>query len=297
MGRLKQLVCSHDWSPWRVGAFPSLSELEGDFSDEAAAFEEERRAALGIKGLPGAGMSEETYRYYAHQLCKKCGKVNIQHRPGVGSSQSSASAGDAASEGQLRAVVTFYFGDGADPALEAVVVDLDGDSRISVFLPAAYLDKILVDARDIPGVSSETLKRVSWFFTELVVARRTNPAIVGDGRLPLRDEWPTDPDLTIEVQLIVSEESERAGRLRAITNFEPPDSQNQTIAEFGFTAAELGFFAIWDTLARTWRREFMDEAIEPMRTLCSLYSERGIPSLTELGAAPFAVWPNPLTTA
>ena len=51
----------------------SMSEDAGDTSDEAWELDRRTREAIGVKGLPGLGVSEEVDESFEHRVCPKCG--------------------------------------------------------------------------------------------------------------------------------------------------------------------------------------------------------------------------------
>src|SRR5680860_628176 len=67
---LRQRFCRHEWGPWRAGMLQSMSEDAGDTSDEAWEFDRRTREALGVKGLPGLGVSEEVDGSFEHRVCR-----------------------------------------------------------------------------------------------------------------------------------------------------------------------------------------------------------------------------------
>ncbi len=58
----------------------SMSESAGDASDEAWEFDRRMREAVGVKGLPGLGISEEVDESFEHRICPKCGNVEVRVR-------------------------------------------------------------------------------------------------------------------------------------------------------------------------------------------------------------------------
>jgi hypothetical protein len=58
----------------------SMSESAGDTSDEAWEFDRRTRERLGVKGLPGLGISEAVDESFEHRLCPKCGKADVRER-------------------------------------------------------------------------------------------------------------------------------------------------------------------------------------------------------------------------
>jgi hypothetical protein len=58
----------------------SMSESAGDTSDAAWEFDRRTRERLGVKGLPGLGVSEEVDESFEHRLCPKCGDVEVRER-------------------------------------------------------------------------------------------------------------------------------------------------------------------------------------------------------------------------
>jgi hypothetical protein len=57
-----------------------MSEDAGDTSDEAWEFDRRTRGALGVKGLPGLGVSEEVDGSFEHRVCPKCGSFDVRER-------------------------------------------------------------------------------------------------------------------------------------------------------------------------------------------------------------------------
>ncbi len=58
----------------------SISESAGDASDEAWEFDRRTRERLGVKGLPGLGVSEKDDESFEHRRCPKCGTVDVRER-------------------------------------------------------------------------------------------------------------------------------------------------------------------------------------------------------------------------
>jgi ribosomal protein L32 len=58
----------------------SMSESAGDTSDEAWEFDRRTKEALGVKGLPGLGVSEEDDESIEHRVCPKCGNFDVRVR-------------------------------------------------------------------------------------------------------------------------------------------------------------------------------------------------------------------------
>jgi hypothetical protein len=58
----------------------SMSESAGDTSDEAWEFDRQTRERLGVKGLPGLGVSEKDDASFEHRRCPKCGNVDVRER-------------------------------------------------------------------------------------------------------------------------------------------------------------------------------------------------------------------------
>ena len=58
----------------------SMSESAGDTSDKAWEFDRRTRERLGVKGLPGLGISEAVDESFEHRLCPKCGNVEVRER-------------------------------------------------------------------------------------------------------------------------------------------------------------------------------------------------------------------------
>jgi hypothetical protein len=58
----------------------SMSESAGDTSDEAWEFDRRTRERLGLKGLPGLGVSEEVDETFEHRVCPKCGNAEVRER-------------------------------------------------------------------------------------------------------------------------------------------------------------------------------------------------------------------------
>jgi hypothetical protein len=272
---LRQRLCRHEWSTWRPGMMKSFAEIEGDFSDEGQEFDRQTREALGVKGLPGLGISQEEDESWEHRTCMKCGEFELRPRAGV----TTASSTDEGAIGPLRSEITLHFEEGENGALEAVVVSSYGDVDYAPFLPAVYLDKILANAKDIPGASLGTLSRACEFFAQAREAWPQQPDAVLSGLVPLREEWSTDPDARIDVQLIESYETERLG---ATTEFEPLTAMNETVAE-------LGLWALWDWTIQLLSEDGIADTLRRMTAQCAYYQEHGIPGVWELGIAPFVV--------
>jgi hypothetical protein len=57
-----------------------MSESAGDTSDEAWEFDRRTKEALGVKGLPGLGVSEEDDESIEHRVCPKCGDFDVRVR-------------------------------------------------------------------------------------------------------------------------------------------------------------------------------------------------------------------------
>jgi len=77
---LRQRFCRHDWGPWRPGMMGSMSEVAGDTSDKAWEFDRQTREKLGVKGLPGLGVSEKDDESFEHRVCRKCGNSDVRER-------------------------------------------------------------------------------------------------------------------------------------------------------------------------------------------------------------------------
>jgi hypothetical protein len=56
-----------------------MSESAGDTSDEAWEFDRRTRERLGLKGLPGLGVSEEVDETFEHRVCPKCGNAEVRN--------------------------------------------------------------------------------------------------------------------------------------------------------------------------------------------------------------------------
>jgi hypothetical protein len=76
---LRQRFCRHKWGPWRPGMLQSMSENAGDTSDEAWELDRQAKEALGVKGLPGLGVSEEDDESIEHRVCPKCGNFDVRY--------------------------------------------------------------------------------------------------------------------------------------------------------------------------------------------------------------------------
>ena len=46
----------------------------------AAEFVRQAREAVGVKGLPGLGVSEEVDESFEHRVCPKCGSFEVRER-------------------------------------------------------------------------------------------------------------------------------------------------------------------------------------------------------------------------
>lgn len=57
-----------------------MSEIAGDTSDEAWEFDRQTREKVGVKGLPGLGVSEKDDESFEHRVCRKCGKSEVRER-------------------------------------------------------------------------------------------------------------------------------------------------------------------------------------------------------------------------
>ena len=79
---LRQRFCRHEWGLWRAGMLQSMSEDAGDTSDEAWELDRRTREAIGVKGLPGLGVSEEVDESFEHRVCPKCGSFYVRERAG-----------------------------------------------------------------------------------------------------------------------------------------------------------------------------------------------------------------------
>ena len=56
-----------------------MSEVAGDTSDKAWELTD-RREKLGVKGLPGLGVSEKDDQPFEHRVCRKCGNSDVRER-------------------------------------------------------------------------------------------------------------------------------------------------------------------------------------------------------------------------
>ena len=61
----------------------SMSEIAGDTSDEAWEFDRQTREKLGVKGLPGLGVSEKDDESFEHRVCRKCGNSEVRGTGGL----------------------------------------------------------------------------------------------------------------------------------------------------------------------------------------------------------------------
>jgi hypothetical protein len=256
----------------------SLAELRGDFSDKAFTEEAQTWQELGVKGLPGFGISEEANQSVEHRVCMKCGDSDFRwSAAGMAPEADQDSVTDVTDE--LRAIIAFHFAEGETASLDAADVVFDGNLGGLIYLPPAYLDKILHNAREVPGAVAATLQQVTEFMGNLAAARQTDPDKKLDGRVPLDPELET-ANTTIKVELFADEAS---GRVGASTEFAPPEAENQAVAQ-------LGFFALWDKIAPMLNDKGLDRNIAKMRELCAFYNEYGAPELADLGLAPFHFW-------
>ena len=57
----------------------SMSEIAGDTSDEAWEFDRRTKEALGVRGHPGLGVSEEDDESIKHRVCPKCGNFDVRY--------------------------------------------------------------------------------------------------------------------------------------------------------------------------------------------------------------------------
>jgi hypothetical protein len=201
--------------------------------------------------------------------------------------------------GPFRATVTLHFSQGADERLEAGLVKATGEPQYAFFLPGTYLDKALVNARNVDGASQRLLAHVTAVATTALADWREQKQTPITNIVPLQEEWPSPPDASIEIELTGSYQAARFG---ATTKFKPLRAENETVAELGMWAIwdwSLGEVASWqrsdetvsesdDTEADEYEEvDVVEDLLRKLLAQCMLYERLGIPRVRDVGKVPF----------
>jgi hypothetical protein len=166
--------------------------------------------------------------------------------------------------------------------VESVHVAWNGDDAAFHFLVPAYLDKILFNLGRMPEEQQALLGRVEDFIVSARdrVDRYGSGLFASAGVAPLAsDPPPGRPFAEIEVEVAFLEERGRAG---ATTDFRPMEASNERVAE-------LGLWMLWDLSVAAAGGDdgavhFLLDVVEAQ---CGHYRRNGMPTVTNLGAAPF----------
>lgn len=174
-------------------------------------------------------------------------------------------------------------------------------AAVPVLLPA-LLDKLLVNLSRDPSAAKALLSRVAFFANkaqsdeqflanvvtlcgvdeeddELAEALARGPSL-GRGILSWglqNGAYKSLADVLVEAELLVD-----SARLAAKTKVRPRRRTNERVAE-------LSFWACWDWcwIVARGNRIIIKATIECIVNQCSIYTRRGLPGLTDLGAAPY----------